>query len=43
MLRTVCLENASRVEKGDLSMIGETHACLCLGKAYYTEIVYDGL
>jgi acyl-CoA oxidase len=43
MLRNICLENSQQVEKGDLSLIGETHACLCLGKAYYTEIVYDGM
>jgi hypothetical protein len=23
--------------------MGETHACLCLGKALYSEIVYDGM
>jgi len=23
--------------------MAETHACLCLGKALYSEIVYDGM
>lgn len=35
-IRNLCLENSARVEKRDLSLIGETHACLCLGKALYT-------
>lgn len=42
-IRNLCLENSARVEKQDLSLIGETHACLCLGKALYTEIVYEGM
>ena len=30
-------------EKNDFSLMAETHVCLCLGKALFTEIVYDGM
>lgn len=43
VIRKLCLENAERVSKGDLSLTPETHACLCLGKAMYSEVVYDGM
>ncbi len=43
MIRQLCLENSAKVEQQDLSLIGETHACLCLGKAFYTELVYEGM
>lgn len=31
------------IEKNDFSLMAETHACLCLGKALFGEIVYDGM
>jgi hypothetical protein len=31
------------VKNNDFSLMAESHACLCLGKALYTEITYDGM
>lgn len=30
-------------EKEDFSLMAETHACLCLGKPFFSELVYDGM
>ena len=30
-------------EKNDFSLMAESHACLCLGKAFFSEVVYDGI
>ena len=30
-------------DKNDFSLMAESHACLCLGKALFTEIAYDGI
>ena len=44
IIRGLCLNNYSLVtEKNDFSLMAETHACLCIGKALYSEIVYDGM
>jgi hypothetical protein len=31
------------VQKNDFSIMNEAHVCLCLGKALYSEICYDGM
>jgi hypothetical protein len=36
-------KNLEIVEKNDFSLMAETHVCLCLGKALFTEIAYDGM
>lgn len=30
-------------EKNDFSLMAESHACLCLGKAFFSEVAYDGI
>jgi acyl-CoA oxidase len=30
-------------EKNDFSLMAESHVCLCVGKALFSEIVYDGM
>ena len=30
-------------EKNDFSLMAESHVCLCLGKAFFGEVVYDGM
>ena len=42
-IRKVCALNISNVQKEDFSLMAETHACLCLGKPFFSEIVYDGM
>ncbi len=43
-IRKLCAKNIELVrEKEDFSLMNETHACLCLGKPFFSEIVYDGM
>lgn len=40
----LCTLNLQLVkEKEDFSLMAETHACLSLGKPFFSEIVYDGM
>lgn len=31
------------LQKNDFSLMNETHVCLCIGKALFSEICYDGM
>lgn len=43
-LRKMCKLNIDAVQKKeDFSLMAETHACLCLGKPFFSELVYDGM
>jgi hypothetical protein len=43
-IKKISDENLKLVnEKNDFSLMAETHVCLCLGKALFSEIVYDGM
>ncbi len=43
-VKTISNRNLELVKgNGDFSLMSESHACLCLGKALFTEIAYDGI
>jgi len=43
-IRKITDENFNNVkQKENFTLMNETHACLCLGKAFYTDTTYNGM
>lgn len=41
-IKKISEANLALVSKNDFSLLQETHACLAIGKSFYTEIGLDG-